>query len=68
LAAIKSASVWVQFLRLVWNGTDLLINHILIYNSNLGSTIITGNGERSFCAGADIRYVVNLDLMKQKGM
>ncbi len=23
--------------------------------------IITGNGERSFCAGADIRYVVNID-------
>ena len=23
--------------------------------------IITGTGERSFCAGADIRYVVNID-------
>jgi 3-hydroxypropionyl-coenzyme A dehydratase len=23
--------------------------------------IITGSGERSFCAGADIRYVVNID-------
>ena len=23
--------------------------------------IITGAGERSFCAGADIRYVVNID-------
>ena len=23
--------------------------------------IITGTGERSFCAGADIRYVINVD-------
>ena len=23
--------------------------------------IITGTGERSFCAGADIKYVVNID-------
>src|SRR5439155_24529639 len=23
--------------------------------------IITGKGERSFCAGADIRYVINID-------
>jgi enoyl-CoA hydratase/carnithine racemase len=23
--------------------------------------IITGAGERSFCAGADLRYVVNID-------
>jgi enoyl-CoA hydratase/carnithine racemase len=28
---------------------------------NIKVLIITGTGERSFCAGADIRYVVNID-------
>jgi 3-hydroxypropionyl-coenzyme A dehydratase len=30
-------------------------------DNNIKVLIITGTGERSFCAGADIRYVVNID-------
>src|SRR6188472_3307028 len=30
-------------------------------DNNIKVVIITGTGERSFCAGADIRYVVNID-------
>jgi 3-hydroxypropionyl-coenzyme A dehydratase len=30
-------------------------------DDNIELLIITGTGERSFCAGADIRYVVNID-------
>ncbi|MFZ0329021.1 MAG: enoyl-CoA hydratase-related protein [Nitrososphaeraceae archaeon] len=30
--------------------------------------IITGTGERSFCAGADIRYVINIDPIEEKDM
>jgi 3-hydroxypropionyl-coenzyme A dehydratase len=30
-------------------------------NDKMKVLIITGSGERSFCAGADIRYVVNID-------
>jgi 3-hydroxypropionyl-coenzyme A dehydratase len=30
-------------------------------DDNIKVLIITGTGERSFCAGADIRYVVNID-------
>jgi 3-hydroxypropionyl-coenzyme A dehydratase len=30
-------------------------------DDNIKALIITGTGERSFCAGADIRYVVNID-------
>ena len=30
-------------------------------DNNIKVVIITGTGEKSFCAGADIRYVVNID-------
>ena len=30
-------------------------------DDNIKVVIITGTGERSFCAGADIRYVINID-------
>src|SRR5919108_2139539 len=30
-------------------------------DDNIKVVIITGTGERSFCAGADIRYVVNIN-------
>src|SRR5712692_5152781 len=30
-------------------------------DDGIKAVIITGAGERSFCAGADIRYVVNID-------
>src|SRR5919199_2971317 len=30
-------------------------------DDNIKVVIITGAGERSFCAGADIRYVINID-------
>jgi 3-hydroxypropionyl-coenzyme A dehydratase len=34
---------------------------IVSANDKIKVIIITGTGERSFCAGADIRYVVNID-------
>src|ERR1043165_2463744 len=34
---------------------------VLGADNNIKVLIITGTGERSFCAGADIRYVVNID-------
>jgi 3-hydroxypropionyl-coenzyme A dehydratase len=30
-------------------------------DDNVKILIITGTGEKSFCAGADIKYVVNID-------
>ena len=34
---------------------------VLGADNNIKVVIITGTGEKSFCAGADIRYVVNID-------
>ena len=34
---------------------------ILSADDSVKVVIITGKGERSFCAGADIRYVVNIN-------
>jgi 3-hydroxypropionyl-coenzyme A dehydratase len=34
---------------------------IVSANDKIKVIIITGTGERSFCAGADIRYIVNID-------
>src|SRR5919108_5201766 len=36
-------------------------------DDNVKVLIITGTGERSFCAGADIRYVVNIDPIEAEG-
>ena len=34
---------------------------IVAADDSIRVVIITGKGERSFCAGADIRYVVNIN-------
>jgi 3-hydroxypropionyl-coenzyme A dehydratase len=34
---------------------------VVAADNNIKVVIITGTGEKSFCAGADIRYVVNID-------
>jgi 3-hydroxypropionyl-coenzyme A dehydratase len=34
---------------------------VVASDNNIKVVIITGTGEKSFCAGADIRYVVNID-------
>jgi enoyl-CoA hydratase/carnithine racemase len=34
---------------------------IVTADNSVKVVIITGKGERSFCAGADIRYVVNIN-------
>jgi 3-hydroxypropionyl-coenzyme A dehydratase len=39
------------------NGAIDVVNN----DDNIKVVIITGTGERSFCAGADIRYVIDLD-------
>jgi enoyl-CoA hydratase/carnithine racemase len=36
-------------------------------DDNVKVLIITGTGGRSFCAGADIRYVVNIDSIEAEG-
>jgi enoyl-CoA hydratase/carnithine racemase len=41
---------------------------IVSANDKIKVIIITGTGERSFCAGADIRYVVNIDPIDEKSM
>ena len=37
---------------------------ILAADFSIKAVVITGAGERSFCAGADISYMVNIDPMQ----
>jgi 3-hydroxypropionyl-coenzyme A dehydratase len=37
-------------------------------DDKIKAVIITGTGERSFCAGGDLRYVMNIDPLRQKDM
>ncbi|HYX71643.1 MAG TPA: enoyl-CoA hydratase/isomerase family protein, partial [Nitrososphaera sp.] len=37
---------------------------IVAADDNIKAVVITGAGERSFCAGADISYMVNIDPMQ----
>ena len=39
---------------------------IVSADDNIKAIIITGAGERSFCAGADIAYMANIDPLKAK--
>jgi 3-hydroxypropionyl-coenzyme A dehydratase len=34
-------------------------------DDKIKAVIITGTGERSFCAGGDLRYVINIDPIKR---
>ena len=35
-------------------------------DDKIKAVIITGTGERSFCAGGDLRYVINIDPIEAK--
>jgi len=37
-------------------------------DDKIKAVIITGTGERSFCAGGDLRYVMNIDPIEAENM